>query len=104
MAESKKIVVNLPESMLKEFDEILRKDNKNRSEFIREAIILYIEEKRKFKVREMMKTGYLEMSNVNVVLEMVNLISNYRAYEVNAKTVQAHDQLLQKAVNEVGRV
>lgn len=50
------------------------------------------------------KQGYLEMSNVNVVLEMVNLISNYRAYEVNAKTVQAHDTLLQKAANDVGRV
>lgn len=50
------------------------------------------------------REGYLEMSNVNVVLEMVNLIANYRAYEVNAKTVQAHDTLLQKAVNEVGKV
>jgi len=48
--------------------------------------------------------GMLEQSNVNVVAEMVNLISGYRAYEVNAKTVQAHDQLLDKAVNEVGKV
>ena len=48
--------------------------------------------------------GYLEMSNANVVAEMVNLIAAYRAYEVNSKTVQAHDQLLDKAVNEVGRV
>lgn len=45
----------------------------------------------------------LEMSNVNAVSEMVNLIANYRAYEVNGKTVQAHDQLLDKAVNEVGK-
>ncbi|SMC38429.1 flagellar basal-body rod protein FlgF [Sporomusa malonica] len=48
--------------------------------------------------------GVLEQSNVNIVSEMVNLISGYRAYEVNAKTVQAHDQLLDKAVNEVGKV
>lgn len=48
--------------------------------------------------------GYSEQSNVNVVAEMVNLIAGYRAYEVNAKTVQAHDQLLDKAVNEVGRI
>jgi flagellar basal-body rod protein FlgG len=46
----------------------------------------------------------LEMSNVNAVGEMVNLINGYRAYEVNAKAVQAHDQLLDKAVNEVGTV
>lgn len=48
--------------------------------------------------------GVLEQSNVNIVSEMVNLIAGYRAYEVNAKTVQAHDQLLDKAVNEVGKV
>ncbi|MEN6412106.1 MAG: flagellar basal-body rod protein FlgF [Veillonellales bacterium] len=48
--------------------------------------------------------GCLEMSNVNVVSEMVNLIANYRAYEVNGKTVQAHDSLLDKAVNDVGKI
>lgn len=50
------------------------------------------------------KQGYLEMANVNVVAEMVNMIAGFRAYEVNGKVVQAHDQLLDKAVNEVGRV
>ncbi|MGI6092369.1 MAG: flagellar basal-body rod protein FlgF [Veillonellaceae bacterium] len=48
--------------------------------------------------------GYLEMSNVNVVAEMVNMINGFRAYEINGKSVQAHDHLLDKAVNEVGRV
>ncbi|BBB91537.1 MAG TPA: flagellar basal-body rod protein FlgF [Methylomusa anaerophila] len=48
--------------------------------------------------------GYLESSNVNPISEMVNLISAYRAYEINAKTVQAHDQLMDKAVNDVARV
>lgn len=50
------------------------------------------------------RQGTLEMSNVNVVTEMVNLINGYRAYETNSKSVQAHDQLLDKAVNEVGKV
>lgn len=51
----------------------------------------------------MVRQGILELSNVNAVGEMLNLISGYRAYEINAKAVQAHDQLLDKAVNEVGR-
>lgn len=51
-----------------------------------------------------LRQGMLEMSNVNVISEMVNMITGYRAYEVNAKVVQSHDQLLDKAVNEVGRV
>ncbi|MDR3349137.1 MAG: flagellar hook-basal body protein [Acidaminococcales bacterium] len=47
--------------------------------------------------------GMLEVSNVNVIEEMVNLIASYRAYEINAKGVQTHDQLNEKAVNDVGR-
>jgi flagellar basal-body rod protein FlgG len=39
--------------------------------------------------------GYLEMSNVSVVQEMVNLIMAQRAYEVNSKAVQAADEMLQ---------
>lgn len=52
----------------------------------------------------LVRQGALEMPNVNVVLEMVHMITGYRAYEVNSKAVQAHDQLLDKAVNQVGSV
>lgn len=41
--------------------------------------------------------GYLEGSNVQVVDEMVNLISAQRAYELNSKAIQAADQMLQQA-------
>ena len=50
-----------------------------------------------------LQQGYLELSNVNAVQEMVNLITGYRAYEIDSKAVQAEDSLLDKAVNEVGR-
>jgi flagellar basal-body rod protein FlgG len=43
--------------------------------------------------------GYLELSNVQVVEEMVNLIVAQRAYEVNAKAVQASDEMLQMSNN-----
>jgi flagellar basal-body rod protein FlgG len=43
--------------------------------------------------------GYLEMSNVSVVEEMVNLITAQRAYEINSKTIQAADEMLQLANN-----
>jgi len=42
---------------------------------------------------------YLEMSNVKVVEEMVNLIVAQRAYEVNAKAVQAADEMMQLSNN-----
>jgi len=43
--------------------------------------------------------GFLEMSNVSVVEEMVNLITAQRAYEINSKSIQAADEMLQMANN-----
>jgi flagellar basal-body rod protein FlgG len=43
--------------------------------------------------------GMLEMSNVNIVEEMVNLIAGQRAYEMNSKAIQAADEMLQAANN-----
>ncbi|MGB9792465.1 MAG: flagellar basal-body rod protein FlgG [Thermacetogeniaceae bacterium] len=43
--------------------------------------------------------GFLESSNVQVVEEMVNLITAQRAYELNSKAVQASDEMLSIANN-----
>ncbi len=43
--------------------------------------------------------GALEMSNVQIVEEMVNMIVAQRAYDVNSKAVQASDEMLQVANN-----
>jgi flagellar basal-body rod protein FlgG len=43
--------------------------------------------------------GFLEMSNVSVVDEMVNMIVAQRAYESNSKSIQTSDQMLQIANN-----
>jgi len=39
-----------------------------------------------------------------VVREMVDMITAYRVYEAAQKAVQAQDQTLDKAVNEVGNI
>jgi flagellar basal-body rod protein FlgG len=44
----------------------------------------------------------LEMSNVNLVEEMVNMITAQRAYEVNSKAIQTSDDMLQ-IVNNLRR-
>ncbi len=41
--------------------------------------------------------GFLEMSNVEVVDEMVNMIVGQRAYEMNSKAIQTSDTMLQTA-------
>ena len=43
--------------------------------------------------------GYLELSNVKVVEEMVKLIMAQRAYEVNSKALQAADEMMQQSNN-----
>lgn len=43
--------------------------------------------------------GFLEMSNVQVVEEMVNLITAQRAYEINTKAIQTADEMLGEANN-----
>ena len=43
--------------------------------------------------------GFLEMSNVSVVDEMVSMITAQRAYETNSKSIQTADEMLQIANN-----
>lgn len=43
--------------------------------------------------------GQLESSNVNIVDEMINMITAQRAYETNSKVIQASDQMLQQTNN-----
>lgn len=46
--------------------------------------------------------GFTEASNVDPIIEMVNMIEVQRCYELNQKSIQSHDQLLGRVINEVG--
>lgn len=46
--------------------------------------------------------GTTEASNVQVVEELVNMITTQRAYEMNSKVVSATDQMLQFVTNKLG--
>lgn len=46
--------------------------------------------------------GMSEASNVEVVEELVNMITTQRAYEMNSKVVSAADQMLQFITNNIG--
>jgi flagellar basal-body rod protein FlgF len=50
------------------------------------------------------KQNSLEKSNVNVINEMVNMMTTMRTFESNQKMLQSIDETLGKAVNEVGTV
>lgn len=44
---------------------------------------------------------YLEGSNVNIVEEIANMITTQRAYEINSKTIQTSDEMMQTTNNLV---
>jgi flagellar basal-body rod protein FlgG len=48
------------------------------------------------------QSGFLEKSNVQMVTELVNLITAQRAYEVNSRTIKAADEMLRNAIQIAG--
>lgn len=70
MGNLKRVMISLPNSLLQEVDVIVQKENGNRSQFIREAMQMYISERQKKEIREKMKLGYMEMGDIN--LELAN--------------------------------
>lgn len=48
--------------------------------------------------------GFLEGSNINPITEMVDIINIMRAYESSSKIVKAYDDMLQRAVNDIGKL
>jgi len=68
VAESKRIMISLPENLLAEVDDVVTLENRNRSEFIREAINSVLHERRKRGIREQMRKGYEEMAQLNLAI------------------------------------
>ena len=48
--------------------------------------------------------GYLEQSNVNIIDEMVSMITNMRIYETNQKVLKSISDNITRSTNELGRV
>jgi flagellar basal-body rod protein FlgG len=44
------------------------------------------------------QSGFLEKSNVQMITELVNLISAQRAYETNSRAIRAGDEMLRQAI------
>lgn len=61
-------MISLPQNLLTEVDGIVALEKRTRSEFIREAMRLYLQERKKRQIRERMQRGYLEMAGINLAL------------------------------------
>lgn len=66
MAQLKKILISVPDYLLKEVDNIVSVERINRSQFVREAVKLYLLQKKKIEMRDVMKKGYEQMAQINI--------------------------------------
>lgn len=74
MAELKRIMISIPNSLLQEVDGIIAMEKLSRSQFVRDAMRLYIEERKRKAVRDMMRKGYQEMATINLALAEEGLL------------------------------
>jgi CopG family transcriptional regulator/antitoxin EndoAI len=68
VAEIRRIMISLSDNLLHEVDRVVFAERLNRSEFIREAMKFYIQERKRRTIREQMKKGYQEMAKINLAL------------------------------------
>jgi len=61
-----KIMITLPEELLYEVDTVAKKERKNRSEFIREALINLLKEIKKKEFESLLIEGYQAMADENL--------------------------------------
>ncbi len=68
MSQLKKVLITVPDNLLKQVDLIAQSEKTNRSEFVREAMKLYIKEKKRISLRKQMEKGYQEMAEINLAI------------------------------------
>ncbi len=61
-------MISLPQNLLTEVDGVVELERKSRSEFIREAMKLYLQERKRRHIREHMQEGYMQMAGLNLTL------------------------------------
>ncbi|HCW04861.1 MAG TPA: CopG family transcriptional regulator [Clostridium sp.] len=85
MSGSKRLVVNLSETLERHLEKKSEEKGKKNSQYIKDAIILYIEERKKNEYIDRMKKGYMEMADINVEMAEMGCAEdfiNLQDYEV----------------------
>lgn len=69
MGELKRIMITVPAALLQEVDGMVAlEEGRNRSEFVREALHRFLEDRKRRELRDRMKSGYQEMARINLQL------------------------------------
>lgn len=88
-----------PEQLIKEGHGLMRWEGNpaETPQFIDEVGLLN-------NIGSFVKQGFVEQSNVDLTQTMTQMMNVFRAFESNQKVIQAYDQSMDKAVNEIGRI
>ncbi len=89
MAQAKRIMVSLPDSLLQEVDGIVRREQGNRSAFVREAMLLLIRERHRLAELEKWRVGYEKMAMINRRLAEDGL-------EQDSRDLESYEDYLEK--------
>ncbi len=88
MSNLKKVIVSLPETLLKRIDIIAKEEGKSRSGLIRSILAEFLISKEKQKIREQMVSGYKSMGGINKALAEEGLdadLADLEQYELSLK-------------------
>lgn len=80
MSQLKKVLITVPDSLLEAVDSAAKVENVNRSEFVREAMKMYLSERRKHTRKEQLKKGYQQMAELNLSLAEVYFDAEEEAF------------------------
>ncbi len=87
VADLKRIMISIPDSLLQEVDGIIAMEKLSRSQFVRDAMRVYIEDRKRKAVRDLMRRGYQEMAMINLTLAEEGLIADAEAYDLMPATL-----------------
>ena len=82
MSQLKKVLITVPDALLKEVDSLAGKEAISRSELVLKAVKLYLSEKENMRKADRMKKGYQEMAEINA--ELAELCLNAEAEALSA--------------------
>lgn len=87
MSQLKKVLVTIPDSLLAQVDSLAKGENINRSELVREAMKMYLRERKKQSLDEQMKKGYQEMADINLNIAKM-------CFDAEEETFSAYEEKL----------
>jgi CopG family transcriptional regulator/antitoxin EndoAI len=87
VADLKRIMISIPNSLLQEVDGIIAMEKLSRSQFVREAMRLCIEERKRKAVRDMMRKGYQEMAVINLSLAEEGLLADDDIFDMTPSLI-----------------